>query len=155
MIDSEVIGPRWVNLLLLANVTATLAMVGVIWIIQVVHYPLFSRVGIESFRAYAVGHNQLITLVVLPLMFVEIGTAFLLALLPPSGTPTWLAWGAFGLVLLIWASTFFIQVPFHNALLVSYTDDAYRGLVLSNWLRTIAWTLRGCIVLWMLWQVMG
>jgi hypothetical protein len=56
---------------LLANLAATLFMVGVIWFVQVVHYPLFSRVGSEKFSLYPKAHSRLTTYVVGPPMLVE------------------------------------------------------------------------------------
>ena len=38
---------------LLANLSATLFMVSVIWFVQMVHYPLFARVGQEKFALYS------------------------------------------------------------------------------------------------------
>ena len=60
---------------LLAHVAATLFMVGVIWFVQVVHHPLFSRVGPEKFSLYSEAHSRLTTYVVGPPMLVEaVGT---------------------------------------------------------------------------------
>jgi hypothetical protein len=42
---------------MLVHVGATLFMVGVIWFVQVVHYPLFSRVGLEKFSLYSEAHS--------------------------------------------------------------------------------------------------
>ena len=56
---------------LLANLGATLFMVGVIWFVRVVHYPLFSRVGGESFALYSEAHSRLTTYVVGSPMLVE------------------------------------------------------------------------------------
>ncbi len=39
-------------LILLANVAAVIFMTGFIWTVQLVHYPLFDRVGEEAFPAY-------------------------------------------------------------------------------------------------------
>lgn len=63
---------------LLLNFASTWSMVGLIWPIQVVHYPLFSSVGAEQFQEYSEDHQRLITYLVLPLMFVELGTALML-----------------------------------------------------------------------------
>jgi hypothetical protein len=51
---------------------------------------------------------------------------------------------------LIWASTAFVQVPLHDAL--EQTPDAahIRGLVASNWVRTVAWTARAILIGWAL-----
>lgn len=38
---------NWPITILLANVVSTLFMVGLIWMVQIVHYPLFDDVGQE------------------------------------------------------------------------------------------------------------
>jgi len=38
----------------------------------------------------------------------------------------------------------------HERLGHGYADGAHRRLVQTNWIRTIAWTARGVLVLWML-----
>lgn len=143
------------KLVLLANLAATLCMVGAIWIVQVVHYPLFNQVGDAGFAAYEAAHSGLITLVVGPLMLVEAGTALLLALDPPAPISPPVAWFGVILVGVVWFSTMFLQVPQHNILAGGFDADAYRFLVDSNWIRTIAWSLRGLIALWLTAQVMG
>ena len=40
------------GLVLLANVASTLILVGLIWFVQVVHYPQFERVGSAAFADY-------------------------------------------------------------------------------------------------------
>ncbi|MDW8298139.1 MAG: hypothetical protein RML95_02260 [Anaerolineae bacterium] len=150
----ETLSENGTNLIFLINLGATLAMFGAIWIVQVVHYPLFSRVGIESFRAYETAHTSLITLVVMPLMFAELITAFLLALQPPRGTPLIIAWIGLGLVGVTWLSTAFIQVPLHSKLSAGFDASAHQALVTTNWIRTIAWSLRAVLVLWMTWRLL-
>ncbi len=144
----------FIRLLLLVHLASTLIMVGVIWIIQIVHYPLFALVGEESFIRYSGQHNVLITYVVLPTMLIEIGTVGLLALARPSAIPAWLAWLGFALVILIWASTFFLQVPAHNILGRGFDVNAHQVLVSTNWIRTIAWSVRGILALWMVYLLM-
>jgi hypothetical protein len=61
-----------VKYVLLAHLAATLFMVGVIWFVQVVHYPLFSRIGPEKVSLYSEAHSRLTTHVVGSPMFVSI-----------------------------------------------------------------------------------
>jgi hypothetical protein len=143
------------KLIFLAHLAATLAMVGAIWIVQVVHYPLFDRVGAAGFATYANDHSALITLVVGPLMLIEAGTALLLVLETPPPIPVGVALVGLVLVGVAWASTLFLQVPQHAVLTNGFDAQAYRVLVDSNWLRTIAWTLRGGLVLWMAARLMA
>ncbi len=138
--------------LLLANVAATLFMVGVIWFVQVVHYPLFARVGRSGFAAYSGSHTRLTGLVVGPPMLVEAATAVALVVWTPPGISVLLAW--VGLVLLagIWLSTVLLQSPRHTTLGRGFDPSAHRFLVASNWLRTVLWSLRGLVVLVILYQ---
>ena len=63
---------------LLLQVAATLCMVGLIWFVQIVHYPLLAQVGRDGFRRYEMDHQRLTTWVVAPLMLTELTTAFLM-----------------------------------------------------------------------------
>ena len=137
------------NLLLLSHVAATLFMVGLIWFVQIVHYPLFGSVGTKDFRAYAESHSRLTSWVVGPPMLLEASTAVLLLFVRPESVPATLAWIGAVLLAVVWLSTALLQVPRHTALGFGFDAEAHRFLVLSNWTRTIAWSLRGLIVLWM------
>ena len=44
--------------LLLACLASTLFMTGLIWFVQVVHYPLFDRVGAARFVPYHAAHSR-------------------------------------------------------------------------------------------------
>jgi hypothetical protein len=137
---------------LFAQLAATLYMVGVIWMVQLVHYPLYNRVGREAFPDYETRHNDGMTLVVGPAMLLEAATVALLALLPSSRVPASSAWLGAGLLAVIWLSTLFLQVPCHNRLVSGFDQATYELLVTSNWIRTIAWSLRGALAMWMVWR---
>jgi hypothetical protein len=122
-------------------------MIGIIWFVQVVHYPLFSRVGADGYPAYQAAHGRLTTFVVAPPMLLELGTGIWLAIRPPSYFPPALAWTGLALIIAIWLSTVFLQVPMHNRLERGFDAGAHRRLVLGNLVRTVAWTARGVIVL--------
>lgn len=133
----------------LVNLGATLALVGLIWTIQVVHYPLFDHVGDPTWAAYHRSHTQRITLIVAPLMCAEVFTCGLLLLDPPRLIPTWAVWLGAALVAVVWASTGLIQVPLHNSLGGGFQEGPYEALVHTNWIRTLAWSARGVLVVWM------
>lgn len=141
--------------ILLAHLAATLFMVGVIWFVQVVHYPLFSRVGPEKFSLYSEAHSRLTTYVVGPPMLVEALTALLLVFQRPEGVPLAAALIGLALVVAVWLSTALLQVPRHTTLGSGFDRRAWSGLVLSNWVRTVAWSARGGLVLWMAARVIG
>lgn len=137
--------------ILLLHTASTLVLVGLIWFVQVVHYPLFEAVGAEGFAHYAQSHARLTTLLVTPPMLVEAITAGLLFIgMRPSSVGMGTLWIGTALLLVIWGSTFFIQVPRHNQLASGFNGHAHAALVASNWIRTFAWSLRGILTLWML-----
>lgn len=136
--------------LLLLHAGATLYMTGLIWFVQVVHYPLFLTVGADAFRQYSENHQRRTTLAVAPAMLLEVGTAIGLVALLPAGPARVAAWVGLGLLGAIWLSTAFIQVPLHRRLLSGYHRHTIEQLVHSNWFRTFAWTLRAVLALWLL-----
>jgi hypothetical protein len=135
-------------LVLVAHTAATLFMTGVIWFVQVVHYPLFAEVPAGAFARYEQRHTRLTSWVVGPAMLVEAASAGTLLLVLPGAR----ALTAAGAVLLavIWMSTFLAQVPCHRRLERGFDAAVHRRLVASNWVRTVAWSLRATIALGML-----
>lgn len=138
------------TLILLSNLAATLAMLGIIWFVQIVHYPLYTRINPDAFPNYEVAHVNLVTLVVGPLMFIELGTAVLLLVSPPPSVPYWGLILGLVLIGIIWAITVFINVPQHNVLSYNFDADVHRALLLWNWGRTVAWSARAVLMLWVL-----
>lgn len=136
---------------LLLQAAATWYLVGLIWFVQVNHYPLFNRVGEQAFCQYEAAHQRRTTPVVLPPMAVELAASLYLVTFPPSGSLA-IPLVGLGLVALIWASTFLIQVPLHTKLGAGFDQRSYLLLVRTNWLRTLAWSARGLLALTMLWQ---
>jgi hypothetical protein len=139
-----------VKALLLTHAAATWILLGVILVVQIVHYPLFRWVGADTFAAYQAQHMTRITWIVLPAMSVELATAVGLVAWRPPLLPAWQVWTGLALVGVIWISTALLQVPFHRTLTDGFDAHAHRRLVQTNWIRTAAWTLRAALALWML-----
>ena len=136
--------------LLLVHAGATWTMVGVIWVMQLVHYPLFAQVGAGTYTTYQALHMQRITWIVGPVMLVELGAVSVLAAGYVAAVPALYAWIGAGLLALIWISTGLVQAPLHGMLTDGFDAQTHTWLVRSNWIRTVAWTLRGILALWML-----
>ena len=132
------------------NIASTWFMVGLIWFVQIVHYPLFVYVGSKEFRTFHENHKILITPVVGIVMIVELVTAGILIFQIPMGIPNWTAIVGIILLVVIWFSTLFLQIPYHNKLSPKFDKNVLMMLVNTNWIRTICWSLRGIIVLIML-----
>lgn len=88
--------------------------------------------------------------VVGPPMLIEAVTTAWLVLAPPQGVPGWMTWAGLVLLGVVWLSTAALQVPAHQRLLAEGTTAALPQLVSTNWIRTLAWTARGGLALWML-----
>lgn len=135
-------------MILLVHAGATLFMAGLIWFVQLVHYPLFARVDGRVFPAYEIEHMRRTGRVVTPAMLVEAAAAIALFFDPQVPAP--LAWGGAGLLAAIWLSTAFLQAPGHLALRRGFDASLHARLVRTNWIRTAGWSLRGILALAML-----
>ena len=128
--------------LFLIQILATAMMTGIIWFVQVAHYPLFEKIPKEGFVAYEICNTTRTGWVVAPIMLVELGSAFLLMVLGSRLGYNPLHLIALGCLLLIWLSTFFIQVPLHGILRHRADISTMEQLVSGNWIRTVLWSLR-------------
>ena len=133
---------------LLLQLGTTLPLVGLIWFVQVVAYPLFARVAAADFLAYHASHSRLITYVVAPLMLGELASAIAWLIWPLRGVSPAVAWVGAALAVAAWAATMFVSVPQHTILARGFDPRAHDLLVVTNWIRTAAWTARGAILLW-------
>jgi hypothetical protein len=131
---------------LAAHAFVTLFMTGLIWFVQVVHYPLFDRVGKAEFAGYERQNTRRTGWVVGGPMLLELALALLLVW-SPGGLMAWIGLGLLGIV---WLSTAIGQMPAHLRLEQGFDAQAYRRLVRGNWIRTVCWTLRGVLAIVML-----
>jgi len=127
------------------------ALMGLIWTIQLVHYPAFRHVAVEDFHNFHHMHTRGISVIVMPLMLVELAAACWLVWNPATRDP--LQWLLLTLVGLIWLSTFSLQVPCHAHLAQGKDLEKIEKLISTNWLRTLAWTLKAGLLLWQQWTV--
>ncbi|MCI4668583.1 MAG: hypothetical protein MRZ79_10655 [Bacteroidia bacterium] len=135
------------DLLFYVHLLSSLMMLGVIWFVQIIHYPLFLNVPEDSFQDFEQRHTKLAGLLIAPLMLTELGTAIWLVF---SYGFDFNALSNLILLLGIWASTFFIQVPLHEDLNQVYSLEKIKKLISTNWIRTVFWSLRAIIlVIWL------
>jgi len=141
--------------LLIINAISTWVMVGVIWLIQLVHYPLLAYVGEAGFTAYTLRHTQWITWLVGPVMLTEALTAVLLLYYTPAikQAPLLLSLGIV-LLLVIWAATALLSVPCHEVLTKTFNLEVIHRLTNTNWVRTVGWSLRGVLLAYLLFQAL-
>ncbi len=124
-------------------------MTGVIWIIQLVHYPSFKYIDFKQFFSFQKFHAGTITFVVGPVMVLEIFSALYLLVITNFST----FWIIQMIVLLfIWLCTAFLSVPLHTLLAQPHISDIERLqitqiLVKTNWPRTLLWSFRSLLFL--------
>jgi hypothetical protein len=127
-------------------------MVGVIWFVQLVHYPLLATIGIDRASEIAVEHQRRTGWVVGLPMAGEGATTLWLLFDLPNGVNSALPFVGGFLLAIALGSTIFLSVPLHEKMALAPTADIGYKLVRTNWPRTIAWTLRGVLLAIMLLQ---
>ena len=132
------------DLLFFLNVISAFLLTGVIWTIQIVHYPSFHYIDKLSFTNFHHFHERRISIIVMPLMLIELTTSTALYINNMSSI-------VFALnlliVVLIWCSTFFIQVPIHSILSQKKDKKLIEKLVNTNWIRTFLWSMRMLLII--------
>lgn len=132
------------SLIELVHLVLTAFMTGLIWLVQLVHYPTFHYVQHDRFQSFENFHSTSISYIVMPAMLAELGTA---------GWLLWIYGGAwlwllnFMALVVIWGSTFLLSVPCHNQLMHGYDHAVVDRLLRTNWPRTILWTVRTTMLL--------
>ena len=138
----------------LVHVAATMAMVGLIWTVQVVHYPLFENVGAEAYPEYQSRHiDRIGALLVVPWGLEGLSIVALLVLAKDRATRGLAIAGAalMGLILLV---TMIWAAPVHGDLLDGFDADRHDTLMVSNFVRTLLWTARGGVAVAMVWRLL-
>lgn len=132
------------DFLFFLNVVSAFLLTGIIWTIQIVHYPSFYYIDKQSFVNFHQFHEYRISIIVMPLMFIELISSIALYINDMSNITF-----ALNLIIvgLIWCSTFFIQVPIHNILSQKKDNKMIKKLVNTNWIRTFLWSIRMLLII--------
>lgn len=92
-----------------------------------------------------------ISLLVVPLMLLELGAGIFLLIEQLDNNIHWLIYPASLLLLIIWGVTILAASPLHAKLVSEgYDAQGIQRLININWIRTIAWTLRTAIFFFLL-----
>ncbi len=134
---------------LLANTAGTIFMVGLIWFVQRVHYPLLSYVQVDQQISVGAEHQRRTAQVVGLPMAVEGVSTLILLVDRPDQVMWWLPWMGAILLAISLGSTVFLSVPLHQKMVNQPSAELGKKLVSTNWPRTVSWTLRGviCVVM--------
>ena len=108
-----------------------------IWLVQLVIYPGLAYYSAEDFRAWHARYTVRITVIVFPLMVLQV----VLGGLELFAEVNWVHAVAFGLIICTWLSTFIQFVPLHTRLSRGHElQSTIDTMVRRNWLRTILWS---------------
>ena len=123
---------------ILFNIIINSILVGVILMTQFINYPLFKSIK-SDFTNYHKQYTERMGYVVAPLMVIEL---ILVTYIILHHKENLFVIFIFLLTIIIWASTFFIQVPIHNTLSKKKEKNKIIKLNKSNYIRTICWILK-------------
>ena len=126
--------------MLILHLIATSVMVGVIWVIQLVHYPSFHFVELKQYTTFQRFHMARISYVVIPAMLTELFTLILVVISMDQIDILVLASAI--LLIFIWLMTAVFFSGVHQKLTLGYDQTTVDKLVKLNWGRTLLWTLR-------------
>jgi hypothetical protein len=139
------------HLFLLSATVVVLYVFGQIWLVQIVVYPLFAKVGSDEYVAYHGFYSSRIPLPVIVPGFASFLLPIALVFFRPESVPSSLALAnvACGLVGLFVTAA--LEIPRHARLEKEGKDDAViRELILYNWPRTLSITGSAVLTLLML-----
>ncbi len=125
----------------LVNLLLSAFMCGVIWLVQILIYPSFRLA--EDIKHHQF-HMKAISYVVLPAMLLELAAIVYYFWLVQDQ----MILLALVLLILIWLSTFLLQVPQHRDIQIEHSHKSIERLILSNWIRTILWSAKTLVLLW-------
>ena len=131
----------------LFNLVLSFIAVGLIWTIQLVHYPSMRYTPKDKFPEYHNFHSTRISILAMPLMLAELVTSIMLWYQNLNNAIQTVFLINLIIVVLIWLSTFLIQVPLHNALSKEKNTEKLSKLILSNWIRTLLWSTRSFLMI--------
>ncbi len=142
-----------VRVVVMTHVIATWFMVGLIWTIHIVHYPLFAEVGEATYVAFQSAHvDRIGKLLFIPWLTEGITLLALLWIAFMAGrrelrVPVFVGAVAMAVVLIIsgvWSA------PAHGELMDGFDAAVHDRLMTANLVRTLAWTVRGLSAMWLL-----
>ena len=142
---------RNLRTLIVIHTAATMFMVGLIWTIHYVHYPLFALVGESTYISFQAEHVERIgKLLFVPWLTEGITLLGVLALAFLGGrkalrVPAVINGAAMAVVLVI---SGFWSAPAHAKLADGFDKSIHDQLMTANLIRTLAWTVCGACAVW-------
>lgn len=142
---------RNIRALTVIHTSATMFMVGLIWTIHYVHYPLFKEVGESTYVSFQAAHVERIgKLLFVPWLTEGITLLGILVLAFLGGlrtlrVPAVINGAAMAVVLVI---SGFWSAPAHAKLADGFDKSVHDQLMTANLIRALAWTVCAICAVW-------
>lgn len=135
-------------LVFLFQMVSTFSMFGIIWFMQLIHYPLLNNIR-DGFAQYERADLRRSASFIGPLLILDLVLSIYLIALETTSLLIRLA--TFNLVLniLYWLWTFLFQLQQHQKLSIGFSKTAIHKLLVSHWVRTSIWCLKVATLMWM------
>lgn len=133
--------------LFVIHLVSTSFMVGVIWIVQLVHYPTFLFIDEQKSYDFQKFHMSRISYIVMPAMTTELFSGIYIYIYSNMAIDSNLFLLALTILIINWIITALVFVKMHNKLLINYKIEIISLLVKWNWLRTLLWSVRLILLL--------
>ena len=121
-------------------------MLGVIWTMQLLHYPSFHFVSKANYRSFQEFHIKRITFIVAPAMLIEAISGSLCLIYIIDDIENFFVISLI-LLVVIWLMTAFIFSKLHQNLLDGYSKIIINKLIRLNWIRSLLWSFRFALLI--------
>lgn len=139
--------------LFVTHLVFALYMLGTIWFIQLIHYPTLFFLPYDSKPNPILFYQGRAGIAVILPMILELASIVILMFIPFPNFFTVLV--LLILSILIWISTFTIQLPVQNLLKKEKNEDHIKRLISTNWFRTGLWSLKAIYLFFVLWTLLS
>ena len=126
--------------ILQTNLFSNIYLIAISIMVQFIIYPSFKNYSESKFKSFHSGYTKKMFFIVGPFMIIELISSLYLLNISSFLAPTIL-------VVLIWASTFFLIVPIHNSLNISFDLIKHKKLIRLNFVRSSLWVLKLFLIL--------
>lgn len=127
------VDPTWIDIRLLADGGLFIF----VWLQQLIIYPALHLIEGDAFVNWHRKNTIVIAILAAPFMLIQLVIALLLTYRDPG----LIHWLSIILISLTWVSTYIFTIPCHIRLKKGKDHATIGRLVVTNWPRTIAWTL--------------
>lgn len=129
--------------LILIQCAAFWFMAGVTWTLQILNYPLLEKINSSTFASYQEAHNKRFGKVMIPGVMISVLSTILLFFNLPDEVSFTIPLVQTVILLLITGSAALYAAPAHKKLEKNFDQVPVSSLIMTNWLRLIAWLVLG------------